>query len=590
MKPCQPTPPEMEPSCLCLEEKKEADAGRLAGSQPEGTTETGKWISTQRQKIAVRTLAEEDLMEKLTGEGSHAGFRDQDKFSGPAEPEMKSSWETTLTPSGPREIRGDQRGRSEQARMHEKPLLEQMKEEIRQENAPWDRDIPPGSPDTKTHPQTYLPSPDGREMTGTGLEESGYASKTQGGMEGGDYQIMDLRAYLASLEAEKEPKKPALKPYKGDYVAGKTAVEIDIPGHLADEVQSVSFLVDEKPLGTVKKPPFRATWNAGEDEGIRELRAIVKLADNEVFELRNLVREVVADDNLWVNVVPLNVTVVNHEYLVVRDLAPNDFLLLEDGVPQTISHFADKDIPLSVMVIIDISFSMKGEKLRAAKTAAGQFISTLREGDRAGVIAFDDRVFLLNEPTGNLASLKPSINDLKAGEGTSLFDAILGGITLLERERGRKAIIALSDGEDYHSKSDFQEVIDAARRSDVQIYSIGMYGRRLCRGKGEYHWTEKYLSGMKRPRYWTDKLALRGIKFLKDVTSETGGILYLPKHLYELPYVYQHILFELQNQYLLEYYPSNADADGGWRTIQVQIKGHKFVVRTRTGYYAPSEG
>ncbi|MFC2173821.1 VWA domain-containing protein, partial [Acidobacteriota bacterium] len=345
-----------------------------------------------------------------------------------------------------------------------------------------------------------------------------------------------------------------LAPAQGTYVAGSTIIEVALSASLENNVESIAFYAEGRHLVTVRQPPFSISWRTPGRRGPREIKAVIKEKGGETVELKSRVKEIVSDESLLVNLIPLNVSVRTRDNLLVQDLDASDFVVFENGSPQSIHRFSHGSIPLSVMLLIDISFSMRGEKLRSAKAGAERFIETLNLGDRAGILAFDDRLYLKSRPSSDLPALKECTRNLRAGQGTSLFDAIKEGITLLDKELGRKAIIILSDGEDYHSKLKCRDVIEAARRSDVQIYAIGMYGSRMTNGTGERHWAQGYCRYRQMPEHWMDKLATRGIDFLRQLTSETGGMLYVPKFFDELPDVYNHILFELKNQYLLEYY------------------------------------
>jgi Ca-activated chloride channel family protein len=130
----------------------------------------------------------------------------------------------------------------------------------------------------------------------------------------------------------------------------------------------------------------------------------------------------------------------------------------------------------------------------------------------------------------------------------------------------RQAIIVVSDGEDTQSIVTFDDVLDAAKRSQTVIYTIGLGSQ----GAG------------KRRRAVANQFVLRRL------AVETGGEAFFPASADELAPIYQKVARELATQYLVAYAPSNVARDGRWRNIVVRVNRANCVARTRTGYYAPT--
>jgi Ca-activated chloride channel family protein len=271
---------------------------------------------------------------------------------------------------------------------------------------------------------------------------------------------------------------------------------------------------------------------------------------------------------IGVELVSLNVVVTDQRGQPVPGLGPSDVDVLEDGVRQPISLFAQEEWPIRLQVLMDASGSM-GVALPVAKRAAHRMIATLREGDEAEIAQFTRRLTVLQESTGERSALDQAIDSVQAGGETALYNALY--VALKERlrtrdpeELSRSAIVLLSDGEDTASMVDDEQLIDLARRSRVVIYPIGLM-RRAAEG----------FRASAVPAYFLTRLA-----------RETGGRAYFPDSLDELESAYAQVAAELRTLYGIGYVPLNPRADGGWRHLAVRAP-RGLRVRHRTGYYAP---
>ena len=274
-----------------------------------------------------------------------------------------------------------------------------------------------------------------------------------------------------------------------------------------------------------------------------------------------------------VDVVSLNVTVLNGKQGYVGDLNVEDFVVLENGAPQNIIYFAKTTVPLAVSLLIDSSASMDQALLTAQNAAIG-FTRTINEADLVSVIDFDSRVEVVQAFTGNQRLLEDGIRRSAAGGSTALYNALYIALNELKKvtipvDEGRvrrRAVVVLSDGEDTSSLVTFEEILDAASRSDTLVYTIGL--------------------GI------TESTGARAVKegafVLRRLAEQTGGRAFFPKDAKELAGVYTTVRQDLASQYSLAYQSSNGQRDGAWRRIGVRVNRPSAVVRTRQGYYAPS--
>ena len=272
-----------------------------------------------------------------------------------------------------------------------------------------------------------------------------------------------------------------------------------------------------------------------------------------------------------VDLVSLNVTVMESEHFV-GGLDLGKFAVFEDGVKQDVTFFTSERQPIALSILLDSSTSMD-TKITTAQEAAIGFANRLGPNDVAQVIDFDSRPTVVQSFTNDRAMLEKAIRATKAGGSTSLYNAIYIALSELKKIRAesvaqirRQAIVVLSDGEDTSSLVEYDQVLDAAKRSEVLIYCIGLKSKSDFPTKG-----------------------FNEADFvMRTLSQETGGRVFFVEQLPQLPAVYQAIADELVSQYTLGYTPKNPKRDGAWRTVVVQVDRPDTTVRTKRGYFAPS--
>ena len=276
------------------------------------------------------------------------------------------------------------------------------------------------------------------------------------------------------------------------------------------------------------------------------------------------------EDTLSVNVnlVDLLYTVADKKGKFITNLKKEDFKVYEDDKTQAITNFtAETDLPLTIALLVDTSGSIR-DKLRFEQEAAIEFFySTLHRGkDKGMVISFDSGVDLLQDFTDNPETLADAVRKIRAGGGTSLYDAIYLAVNeKLANQPGRLVIILISDGDDNSSRISLTETLELAQRRNVAIYSISTNSAA----------------------YFGSKDQDRGDKTLKRFSEETGGRPFFPEKIQDLAVSFQEIGDELRSQYRLAYIPSNNRADGTFRKIRIDVANKNYRVKARTGYYAP---
>lgn len=254
----------------------------------------------------------------------------------------------------------------------------------------------------------------------------------------------------------------------------------------------------------------------------------------------------------------------------VRNLNEDDFSILDDHKPvRSILNFRrETDLPIELGLLMDVSGSVQGRFGFEKEAAIGFLQHIIRPGyDRAFVVGFNKDSHLTQDFTDKVPLLAAGVERLSNGGGTAIYDAIYKACQdKLLREQFdhpvRKAVIIVTDGEDNQSEHTRAQAIEMAQRAEVLIYAIS-----------------------------TDDsgLILRGDRVLEDLASATGGRAFFPYKMKDITHSFAAIEDELRSQYAVSYKPSDFDADGRYRSIEITAVKKDLQVRARRGYYAPKQ-
>jgi len=260
-------------------------------------------------------------------------------------------------------------------------------------------------------------------------------------------------------------------------------------------------------------------------------------------------------------------TVTDKKGRFVTDLTVNDFELIENKKPQFIRQFtAESDLPLRIALLIDTSNSVTPQ-FRFEQQAATRFMNDVMrpKQDRMLLMSFDNNPQTISELTSDMATLERGINGMRPGGGTALYDAIYEAakeklMVDQPRDKFRRAMIVISDGEDTQSHYSRDQALEAAQIADTVIYAISTN---------------------------TTRDSKEGDEVLKYLTDETGGQAFFPFKVEDLDQSFENIANELRHQYNILYVPDPLKTDGLYHPIQVRVKTRKdMVVRARKGYVA----
>lgn len=277
------------------------------------------------------------------------------------------------------------------------------------------------------------------------------------------------------------------------------------------------------------------------------------------------------DDNTFkVNVRLVNVfaSVTDVHGSPVGDLSKDDFKVLEDGIPQTISVFdKESDLPLNIVLAVDTSESTRRD-MKLETTSAKRFVrSIMRPVDHLSLFQITETVDQLTGFTADVRMIERGIDRLQPGAGTAVFDTIfLASDSLIDR-KGRKVLVLITDGGDTTSKTDYENALRRAVQAEALIYSIIIVPVAADAGRN-----------------------LGGEHALIQMSKDTGGKYYYAESIATLDEAFRKISEELRTQYLIAYYPNRRLSDSAFRRIQVEIakknpNGESLQVRHRNGYY-----
>jgi Ca-activated chloride channel family protein len=273
-----------------------------------------------------------------------------------------------------------------------------------------------------------------------------------------------------------------------------------------------------------------------------------------------------------VNLVDVPVNVMDGQGRPVTGLQRDDFMLTEDGHPETIRLFQAKaSRPLSLVMAIDTSVSVRTD-LPFAKQAADELAySLLRREDHVELLGFAGDVTQVVPFTENLHELDRGLRNLHGDGPTALYGAITRAANDLASRSGRKVIVVISDGSNSVAGVDYEQARTAALRAQASIESIILEPIRANAGRD-----------------------LGGEHALIQLSRDTGGQYFYADGAIPLQDAMTRLSLGLRSEYLLGYYPTQADAAnpaaGGFRKIQLRLTNpalnHVYRLQFRTGYYA----
>jgi VWFA-related protein len=365
-------------------------------------------------------------------------------------------------------------------------------------------------------------------------------------------------ATVAVLTAQQPtPSLRIASPAEGAIIAGPTRlVAVLDPPSASRTVSEVIFFADAQQVCKVFRAPFECDWDAGERIVPHHIRASAVLRNGGRISHTVQTKGLDVAEEVDVDVVQVTAVVTDGDGRFIKGLQKSDFVVFEDEKPQPITHFASENIPLEMVTALDVSASMQ-DALPGVKEHAKRFLSGLRASDQVTLLAFNENTFTLARRETDQETRARAIDRMAPWGGTALYDVIIRAIELLGRQSGRRSIVLFSDGDDQSSHASLDEAIRRAEGSDATIYAVGQ-GRAVRSPELQ--------------------------RLMKQLAKVSGGRAFFTEDPQQLNTIFEEILEDLRNQYLLAYPAPTSQRDGQWHEIRVKTTGGKHNVRARQGY------
>ncbi len=361
------------------------------------------------------------------------------------------------------------------------------------------------------------------------------------------------------------PDQPAIRlvePSAESFLLGDVALKAAVSPEDAD-VLGVEFFIDGSPACRASAAPFECTFSIGEKLASHMVRAVATLRNGRTLAVTTKTASSLSETvNVRAVLVPAVVTDYRGNF--VSGLKQGSFIVFENGTPQPIASLQAENVPVDVVLAIDISGSML-PSMPKLKATVKRFIEALNGLGRTNtqvsvtVLAFNDQTHVIAKPGQDLHRQLADIDALKAFGRTSLYDAMDQGIQALGTGISRKTIIVFTDGADTASLSAIEPLERRIHESDAVVYAI-------TQGKG------------------AELDAVR--KIVNRLADISGGRAFPTEKIDQLERALSYVMDDLTHQYLIAYNPTNQVRDGKYRKITVKTNVNSHEVRARDGYWA----
>ena len=239
-------------------------------------------------------------------------------------------------------------------------------------------------------------------------------------------------------------------------------------------------------------------------------------------------------------------------------------IVIEDGVEQSIEGFQEAADPVSIILALDSSGSMK-PSAEAVMEAARTFVHSIREEDSLAVLTFADRPVFAHDLTTTREWSLDAIDDYIPIGGTALYDTVVSSLARLRRVEGRRVLVLLTDGRDEDnpgtgpgSLHTFGEALAELHGTEAVVYPIGL-GPNI------------------------------DPEVMGALAVASGGAAYFPQDVSTLAADYRRIVENLRRRYVISFTSTNSTRDGQWRDVEIRTRTPGTIVNSRGGYFAPDK-
>jgi Ca-activated chloride channel family protein len=356
-------------------------------------------------------------------------------------------------------------------------------------------------------------------------------------------------------------------PRAGEPVFGQ--VEVLVAVSSLEPIAKVELFVDGRYEGVRTSSPYRCLVDVGQANEAHRFEAVAEDVSGLRAQAVLQTPPISIDEEVAVELQQVFVT-ATRDGGPVEDLERHEFALTDDGSPEPLVTFERGSVPLTVLLAIDASRSMAGERLEMALQSARSFFGEMRPLDQARIVLFADHLLRASPFTGFPEVLGAGLGAVRARGGTALNDHVFMALKLLDAQQGRRVLILLSDGLDTTSMLSMEDVFWSAQRSQAMLYWLRL------KPPGRHR---DYTSA------WRDSDGYRSeLATLERMVRQSGGDVLELADTHEAQAALSGILRELRSQYVLGYYPSDRGYDGSWRSIHVRLSRRGVKLRYLGGY------
>jgi VWFA-related protein len=358
----------------------------------------------------------------------------------------------------------------------------------------------------------------------------------------------------------------------GSPVFGAVEIEVEVkPAGTA--LRRIEIFLDGTRAALLEGPPYRVLVNAGQANAEHRFEAVAFGESGPVAVATRRSGRIAVDLEVEVRLQHVYAAVDRGSGATSGSLGRGEFVVRDDGTAQTIAVFEHGDVPLSAVLLLDVSASMTGDPLRTALDGGRAFVAAMHPRDEVKLLLFSDRLRQETPFTNVPAVLDVGLQGASAGGGTALNDALYLALARLESHSGRKVVVLLSDGIDIESVLPMARVRARARASEATIYWLRLPAEG---GEGvDYASSWRGVQGHRRE-----------LAELRETVVESGGSILDLDRIEQVKDRLDLLLRELRSQYVLGYYPDHTRGSGSWHKLDVQVRGGGKV-RAARGYAEP---
>ncbi|HVB33321.1 MAG TPA: VWA domain-containing protein [Patescibacteria group bacterium] len=285
--------------------------------------------------------------------------------------------------------------------------------------------------------------------------------------------------------------------------------------------------------------------------------------------------------------VSLDVLATDEDGLVLAGLHRDNFRVLDNGKPQSITHFEGVGAPITVVLLMEYSGMSYSYFAYKAAAWGSAFLNHLEPKDYLALVTYNIKPTVQVDFTRNRAQVQQALGALSYPQSreASLYDAMIDTLDRLDHVKGKKAVLLIGTGANTFGRSNLGETLRRIKRSDATIFVVGV-------AEAEY-----------RSATGNSIAYLQSKNALQTFAKLTGGMAWFPRFQGEIPGIFRSVAAHLRNQYRIGFTPADLARDGKYHKLKVEIVGpdgrplvvtnpkgqrRKSVVYTREGYTAPA--